>query len=139
MLYIVEPEVAGSWGDETVVDTTVHPPSVSSLEYRLDGWLGDEILQTFPCYIVTESLMKDFGREQLVGYEDADVMLTVSEDFFSEYDISDIPKFRWLKIIGSDPDSDFRYSADHRLIVSEKAMAVLKAHKITHADIEAVK
>lgn len=137
MLYIVEPEVAGGWGEGTVADTTVHPPVVSVLEYRLEGWFGDEILETFPCYIVTDSLMKDFAREKLVGYEDADVMLTVSEDFFSEYDTIDIPKFRWLKIVGSDPDSDFRYSADHRLIVSEKAMMVLKRHKITHADIEA--
>lgn len=137
MFYIIEPEVAGGWGDGTVADTTVHPPSVSVLEYRLDGWLGDEILETFPCYIVTESLLKDFAREQLVGYEDADVTLTVSQDYFSEYDIGDIPKFRWLKIIGSDPNSDFRYSPDHRLVVSEKAMAVLKRHRMVHADIEA--
>jgi len=137
MFYIIEPEVAGGWGDGTVADTTVHPPFVSVLEYRLDGWLGDEILETFPCYIVTESLMKDFAQEQLVGYEDADVILTVSEDFFSECEVGDIPKFRWLKIIGSDPGSDFRCSTDNSLIVSEKAMAVLRKHKITHADIEA--
>lgn len=138
MFYRIEPEVAGGWGDRTVVDRSTHPPVVSVLEYRLDGWLGDEILETFPCYIVTESLMEDFGRERLVGYEDADVMLTVSDAFSSEYAIGEIPKFRWLKIDGNAQASDFMHSADHRLIVSEKAMTVLKAHRIAHADIEAV-
>lgn len=53
--YVLEPEVAGGWGgDGTVVDREFHPPIVSRLVYEFDGWLGDDLVTTFPpVYIVT--------------------------------------------------------------------------------------
>ncbi|GGJ53754.1 hypothetical protein ALP32_02980 [Pseudomonas avellanae] len=42
--YHIEPEVAGSLGEQTVIDTESWPPKVSRLEYQFDGWLGDELL-----------------------------------------------------------------------------------------------
>lgn len=51
--YYVEPEVAGELGPGSVVDSSVHPPVVSRLEYVFTDWLGDCIVETFPCYIVT--------------------------------------------------------------------------------------
>ena len=52
--FYVQPEVAGGLGALTVMDTTTHPPIVSKLHYHFDGWLGNVLLETFPCFIVTD-------------------------------------------------------------------------------------
>lgn len=72
----LEPEVAGELGDESVLDTTVHPPRVFKLQYRFIGWLGDDLLETFPCYIVTESLASALLSARLTGFELDEVELT---------------------------------------------------------------
>ena len=38
--YYLEPEVSGGIGDSTILDTSVHPPIVSALEYEFEDWLG---------------------------------------------------------------------------------------------------
>ena len=61
--FCIEPEVAGGLGQNVEMDRSVHPPVVDKLHYEFDGWLGDELLETFPCFIVTEGAMK---RLQLI-------------------------------------------------------------------------
>ncbi|HKB91644.1 MAG TPA: hypothetical protein VKC60_14085 [Opitutaceae bacterium] len=56
--YYIEPEVAGSLGENTVIHREVHPPRVSKLHYRFDGWLGDVLLESFPSFIVAEDVEK---------------------------------------------------------------------------------
>lgn len=51
--YILDPEVAGGLGTQTEIDSSVHPPLVKRLHYELDAWMGDDLVQTFPCYLVT--------------------------------------------------------------------------------------
>ena len=51
--WLVSPEVAGELGDGTVMDTAVHPPWVSRLHHRFQGWLGDDLLECFPCFLTT--------------------------------------------------------------------------------------
>lgn len=53
--FLVEPEVAGGLGKYTIMDRNTHPPIVSKLHYQFDGWLGDVLLESFPCFIVTEA------------------------------------------------------------------------------------
>lgn len=47
MFRYIEPEVAGGLGEETQMDSTVHPPLVKKLHLEFEGWLGDDILETF--------------------------------------------------------------------------------------------
>ena len=69
----LEPEVAGELGSGSLVDTSVHPPRVSKLTLMLSGWLGDELVETFPCYVVTESLGTALVSAGLTGFELDDV------------------------------------------------------------------
>jgi hypothetical protein len=46
--YAIEPEVAGELGEGTVMDTSVHPPRVSAVEYVITDWLGDDIIESYP-------------------------------------------------------------------------------------------
>ena len=65
--YVLGPEVAGGWGVETVADTTRHPPVVYKLHYEFQGWLGDDVVETFPAILVTRRLADAFEQERLTG------------------------------------------------------------------------
>ena len=68
MPYILEPEVAGGWGEGTIANTSPHPPVVETLEYMFDGWGGDDLLATFPCFIVSEALATAIGFLALAAF-----------------------------------------------------------------------
>jgi len=68
MFYYVEPETAGGLGDGTVMDTAVTPPYVSVLEYEFSGWMGDELLESFPCFVVTLNLARALKQNQFTGF-----------------------------------------------------------------------
>jgi len=135
MFYFIEPEVAGGWGSNTIADTSSHPPIVSKFHYQFDGWLGDDLLESFPCFIVSEPLKDDLISSGLTGFEIEGAEVSKSEDFWSEDTYSNLPKFYWLKVSGEDLFNDFKIAADYRLVVSDKALSVIRRHNINHADI----
>ncbi|HBC3381919.1 TPA: hypothetical protein KDY48_000002 [Vibrio parahaemolyticus] len=136
MYFYIEPEVSGGLGRRSLLDTSTHPPKVFKLHYQFDGWLGDDLLATFPCYIVTESLAKEIGSANLTGYKLSDVEISTSEQFGELYPGIQLPKFYWLKVVGSVEKDDFWIAEDYRLVVSEKALKTLKKGRIDEADIE---
>ena len=54
--YLIEPEVAGGIGEHSVIDRSSGKMVVRKLHYEFDGWLGDELLESTPCFIVSERL-----------------------------------------------------------------------------------
>lgn len=136
MYYLVEPEVAGGLGDTTVIDTSFHPPAVSNLEYRFEGWLGDDILESFPCFITTEFLGAKLLDSKLSGITFAPVLVTQSEEFEELNPDVSLPKFFWLKVVGIAGTDDFGLSEDHRLVISQAALDILKTAQLDNADIE---
>lgn len=133
--YEIEAEVAGGWGQNTVADTSVHPPNVHALHYEFAGWLGDELLETFPCFIVSERLGKALEQSGLTGYILADVEVSVSEAVIGSCGGQDLPRFEWLKITGSAGNADFGLSKGYTLVVSEQALAVLRRFPISNAEV----
>ena len=48
-----------------------------------------------------------------------------------------LPNFRWLRVTAVQPkQDDFRLTHDHRLEVSDTALAVLRSLQLDHADLE---
>ena len=136
MHYILEPEVAGGFGNNVILDATKHPPDVSHLHYELDGWLGDDLLECFPCYIVTERLMLAICDNTENGYVFADVEISTSEVFKEIYLTKEIPKFHWLKVTGRAGSDDFGISSKSCLVVSEKVLGVMRnAGNLNHCEI----
>ena len=133
---LLEPEVAGELGDDTVIDRSAHPPRVSELHYVLTGWLGDELLESFPCYIVTERVADALQRAGLTGCTFDAVKLEVSNQFRELYLDRHVPMFRWLRITGRAFVDDFAMSDDHLLVVSDRALAILKQFTLSECDIE---
>ena len=79
--YQLEPEVAGGWGRNTVADTSLHPPVVNQLHYEFSGWLGDCIVESFPCFIATAEVAQQILAAGLTGCEITDVEVSVSGQF----------------------------------------------------------
>jgi len=135
MYYYIDVEVAGGLGDKTVANMDVHPPEVTKLDYQFDGWLGDDILESFPCFIVTEKLKNLLEITVLTGFQFDDVVISKSEQYFSTSSNECLPKFYWFKIIGIAGKNDFGISKDYRLVVTEKALEILRKCKIDQSDI----
>lgn len=133
--FLVEPEVAGGLGDRTILDNSVHPPRVKKLHYQFDGWLGDSILASFPCFVITEPLMRDLQERGLTGFELDSVEISKSSVFKELYPDRELPEFVWLKPIGTPGKDDISVSGEHGLVVSEKALACLKRHRFDNADV----
>jgi hypothetical protein len=135
--WVLSPEVAGELGDNTIMNTSVHPPDVSHFHHRFEGRLGDELLEVFPCFLVSSALAKALEEARLVGFSLDDVEVSMSPEFQELYPGRTLPEFRWLKITGKDRNADFWLTPDFRLEVSSRALKVLRKFKIAHAVIEA--
>jgi hypothetical protein len=132
--YVVEPEVAGGWGENTVFTRTPGLPTVvHKLHYQFDGWLGDELLESSPCYIVSERLAHDIRQHQLTGVEFDDVEVTTSGQFRDLYPDRQLPKFVWLKVAGKAGHDDFGIAQGLGLVVSERALDLLMQGGVSHA------
>jgi hypothetical protein len=130
------PEVPAELGDNTVMDTTVHPPVVSSLHLMFVGWLGSEFIECFPVYAATVGLTSDLEHAGLSGFLVADLELTLDEQLHDMYPDRQIPPFVWLKVVGEARVDDFGMDTDHKLVVSDKALAVLRSRKLVDCDVD---
>lgn len=118
------------------MDGTQHPPIIEQLHFEFEGWLNDDILETYPCFLVTERLRAQIEIEKLSGILFDSVQVTKSDNFKEMYPGRQLPKFYWAKITGDFAQSDFFLVSDGRLAVSDKAYRLLCRFNIRHADIE---
>lgn len=132
-MYYIEPEVPGQLGDNTVLDTSVHPPIVHKLHFRFYGWLGDDLIECFPVFLVSEKLKDALLKSNLSGFEIAACEIEVDEQLRILQPGLTIPDFYWLKIPG-DADDDFSF-INSKLKVSEMALKFLSDFNIKNADI----
>jgi hypothetical protein len=133
--FLLSPEVAGGLGPNTVMNRVVHPPEVSRLHYEMDGWLGDELLESFPCFVVTQRLGDAIQNAHLTGVGFGDVEVTTSEQFRELYPERELPQFVWLKVVGKAAKDDFGLDDQSRLVVSEKALQVLRAMTLENCEV----
>ena len=96
MFKSIDPEVAGGLGEDTILDTTVHPPIVYQLHYEFQGWLRNDILESFPCFIVTNALKEAILNAHLSGVAFDYVKVTTSYEFRQLYPAATLPPFNWM-------------------------------------------
>lgn len=118
------------------MDRSTHPPKVERLHYVFSGWLGDVLLESFPSFIVTNAAQAAVQAQGLSGVQFGAVEVTKSEEFDEQSRVRKLPDFRWLKVSGKAGADDFGIGSDHRLVVSERALDVLKPFGLAHALIE---
>jgi hypothetical protein len=133
--WIVEPEVAGQLGSNTIMDTTKHPPVVVHLHHEFEGWLGDDLIECFPCFLVTERLAEALSKFQATGFELRKVEISRSETFTDLYPNRALPRFWWLSVACNDANSDLRLCTDGRLNVSDRVYKLLCRFNVDNAII----
>jgi hypothetical protein len=138
LYYRLEPEVAGGLGERTRLDTSTHPPRVHHLHYEFEGWLGDALLATFPCFIVTARLGHNLLAASLSGFHLAPLEVSRSALFDELYPKRVLPAFEWLQVTGLAGQDDCGLTTDATLVVSQAAKAVIEAHGLSHCVIEAI-
>ena len=136
--YKLEPEVPGGLGDNTVADASVHPPKVTTLHLEMFGWLGDDLLETFPCFVVTKRLGDALRRSQLSGYTLAPLHVTRSEEFDELYPDQTLPEFLWLQPNGRVGEDDICTLPDATLLASEAALNFFRSHNLENCVIAQV-
>lgn len=135
--YKLEPEVAGTLGLNTEMDTSTHPPVVSKLHYDMDIWLGDDLLETFPCYLVTDKLRRVIEEMGATGAAFDEVEVVFTEEFDERHPVHTRPVLSWLKPVGLPGEDDIAIVPPSRLIVSERMWEAMKARtSVNHCDVE---
>ncbi|WP_107313196.1 hypothetical protein [Burkholderia metallica] len=134
--FYIEPEVAGGLGEHSVLDSSTHPPKVSKLHYKFDGWLGDVLLESFPCLIATDAAADALRNASLTGVDYAEVEVSASETYRELYPQRTLPLFQWLKITGIAGKDDFGIAEDLRAVVSQRVLDILNPLGIDNALVE---
>jgi hypothetical protein len=111
---------------------------VSWLQYEIHGWLGDDLLESFPCFIVTRKLADQMLEASLTGFElhPVDVVLSDEAEDLADEPI-ELPEFRWLRP-ETDPGGDLAVDGSGLLIVSERALEVMRQSNLSNCDIEEI-
>lgn len=123
--YAIEPEVAGEIGENSELDRSSGKLVVKKLHYRFDGWLGDELIESTPCFIITEQLAHLLEHAKVTGIQTDHVEVTTSEQFKDLYSNRMLPQFVWLKVHGTAGADDFGIATGMRLVVTERALNLL--------------
>ena len=132
-----EPEVSGGLGKLTEIDNSVHPPLIKKLHFVFDGWLENDILETFPCFLVSEGLKSEIEVNNLSGISFSDLTITFSDTFKQIYGDKKMPKFYWAKISGIAGLDDFGIELKNfKLVISPTAYTLLLSFNISEADVE---
>jgi hypothetical protein len=128
--HLIEPEVAGEIGESTVIDHSTTPPTVSRLEYHFTTWLGDELLEAYPCFIVSQRLQSALQSLGGTGYTFAEVLVTRSQQFEELVDGIQLPQFCWLRLHGRAAVDDAETTKKGCLVVSDRFLNLLREFNI---------
>jgi hypothetical protein len=124
--YRLQPHVAGELGPETDFDPSTHPPVVKNVVYVLDFPEPDDLIESFPVFLVAEALCERLGGLSGFELEPATVV----------FDGGSRP-FRRLVVTGTAAD-DAWIDEDLMLCVSAEMLEALRTGRLRFCDIEAV-
>jgi hypothetical protein len=130
----LEPDVAGGLGENSVVKHGPRPV-VTRLHYEFEGWFGDDIVETTPCFIVTKRLAEALKQTGLQGAELRECEISTSDEFEELFPDVELPEFLWLYVFGEAGRDDFGKTADDCLVVSEKILDLLKTFNIDGCEV----
>lgn len=133
---LLRPEVPGGWGAGIVADTSAHPPLVSHLQIQFDGWLGDDLLTSFPSFFVTFRLAAALRESAFSGFTLAAMEVTKSELYDELHHHQPPPACEWLQIVGAPGVNDFGLTAQADLVVSGPALHFLRKFRLANCEVQ---
>jgi hypothetical protein len=134
--YTLDPEVSGSLGPGTIMDSRFHPPTVDKLHFVLDAWLGDDLIQSFPCYLVSPRLKLALQSLRPSGVEFAPAEVTTSDSFAELERGLAVPLLCWMKVKGRAGKDDIGLTNDARLVVSSSVLEEMQRFSLDHCVVK---
>lgn len=151
-LFRLRPEVAGGFGKQTQLefDETGSLARVIHLDYEFAGWLGDDLLATTPCFIVSDRLQEAMRQSDLSGASFEPITVSKSDEFMEMYGDRQLPSFVRLVPLGAVgltatgevgqwSGDDFCLMGRNKLVVTEHVLRLLSAFNISHCEVEELK
>ena len=140
MFHRLRPVISGRLGDDTTLDATIRPPRVEgALYYEIDNWFGDDLIASYPCYVVTEKLAALLAGSGLNRFEIRSVEIVYGEAAFErlyQHGLSEFPEFRWLFVTGTAGQDDVGLTPRGRLVVSDAALQVFRQGNLDMCGVE---
>lgn len=134
--YRFKPDTPGQLGNKTTLDNRSHPPHIDNLQFIFDDWLGDDLIECFPCFLISERLLNKLKASDLKGYSIKEAEIEFSPLFYDLNGNKKVPAFKWFYVNGAQGD-DFYLDEEHCLMVSSRAYEQIKnAGNINNCEIE---
>jgi hypothetical protein len=133
--FALDPEVPGGFGEGTQLDRSQVPIRVTHLVLEFEGWLGDELITSFPAYAVTAGLGERLTAAGLTGISLREMEQSRSEEFLERWPDRELPQFRELLVTGVAGSDDFGIDATQHLVVSRRALDVIEQTEPLDLDV----
>lgn len=138
MPYRLEPHVAGQLGEGTALDPSVHPPIVTAVEYVLDAPDADDLIESFPVFLVSEKLAERLDKARLTGFVLADASVRPSAEYLALHGDVGHSEYRWMQLQDRDSPADAWLDDGQRLCVSDRTLNLLRRYRIARCAIEPI-
>lgn len=116
------------------------------MHYEFEGWLGDDLLESTPVFIVSSNLVKGLKKSEFKDYKLEECLTTMSDVFKELYPNKELPYFtRFIPRGTVEIEGEhFNYWSGHHfclsskgeLVVTKKALNFLKQFFIKYCDIK---
>jgi hypothetical protein len=136
MPYRLDPQVAGELGAGTVLDSSTHPPAVSHVDLTLDYPDADELIQSFPVFLVSESLGSRLQAADLTGFSLTGASVRPSENYLAVYGAAPHPHYLWMQVTGVAGTADCWLGDSLQVCVSDRMMEILEAVALSDCSVE---
>ncbi|WP_338778766.1 hypothetical protein [Metabacillus sp. FJAT-52054] len=150
-LYFLEPEVSGNHGEQTVYGSAENVKregisgKIQFLHYEFQGWLGDDLAEATPAFIISSRLEEALRNSHLKDCKIEPCLITASDEFKERQPDIAIPAFyRWIPLGTIDVEGQtyknwsghhFCLSAKGELVVTKTALDLLKKFSMDHCDV----
>ena len=118
---------------------------IKFLHFEFEGWLGDDLLESTPAFIVSSNLENELKKSEFKDYKLEKCLITKSDVFMELYPNKEIPSFTRFIPLGTvevEGENFNNWSGHHfclsskgELVVTQKALDFLKKFSIKHSDI----
>jgi putative NADH-flavin reductase len=105
------------------------------MHYEFEGWRGDDLLTTFPEFVVTERLATALERAGLSGFALTDVEVSAGEAWRQLHGSRSVPDCRWLKVTGRAGAADLGLTELAHLVVSPSALQLLRGFSLQACEV----
>lgn len=132
----LEPEVAGELVEGTVLDASASPPRVEAVHFEITEWLGDDLVTSFPVFLVSEELATELVEAGLGAFRVRQAAVTVSDEAQELLEGRAVPTFRWLDVTGQAGVDDVGVTEQGELVVSEEVLELLQGGTLENCEVE---